>query len=149
MKNIILGVGGLAIILVGGYFLIQNFNKDKNQELDLELVEENMELKIEVLEKGDGAEAKSGDTITVHYTGTLLNGTKFDSSVDRGEPFSFTLGQNRVIQGWELGLLGSQAGEKRKLTIPSNLGYGERGAAGGLIPANAVLVFEIQVLEIN
>jgi FKBP-type peptidyl-prolyl cis-trans isomerase len=84
----------------------------------------------------------------VHYVGTLQNGAKFDSSIDRGQPFQFTLGQNRVIQGWELGVKGMKVGEKRKLTIPPELGYGSRGA-GGIIPPNATLVFEVDLLEIN
>jgi len=105
-------------------------------------------MKVEVLTQGTGEEAKTGDTVSVHYVGTLENGTKFDSSVDRGEPFSFTLGENRVIQGWELGVLGMKVGEKRKLTIPSNLAYGNQ-AVGGVIPANATLVFEVELLGIN
>jgi len=105
-------------------------------------------MKVEVLTQGTGEAAKTGDTVSVHYVGTLENGTKFDSSVDRGEPFSFTLGENRVIQGWELGVLGMKVGEKRKLTIPSNLAYGNQ-AVGGVIPANATLVFEVELLGIN
>jgi FKBP-type peptidyl-prolyl cis-trans isomerase len=105
-------------------------------------------MKVEVQKEGAGAEAKKGDTVTVHYTGTLTDGTKFDSSVDRGEPFPFTLGQNRVIQGWELGVLGMKVGEKRKLTIPPELGYGNQ-AVGGVIPANATLIFEVELLGIN
>jgi len=104
-------------------------------------------VKIETLKEGTGEVSKVGDTLTVDYTGTLEDGTKFDSSIGRA-PFSFTLGQNRVIQGWEQGMLGMKAGEKRRLTIPSSLGYGSRGA-GGLIPPNATLIFEVDLLEIN
>jgi FKBP-type peptidyl-prolyl cis-trans isomerase len=104
-------------------------------------------MKIETLKEGAGEVAKSGDKVSVHYTGTLENGTKFDSSVGK-EPFSFTLGQNRVIQGWEIGVLGMKIGEKRKLTIPPELGYGERGA-GAVIPPNAVLLFDVELLGIN
>jgi peptidylprolyl isomerase/FKBP-type peptidyl-prolyl cis-trans isomerase FkpA len=105
------------------------------------------ELKIEILKEGTGEVSKNGDTLTVNYTGTLENGTKFDSSIGR-TPFSFTLGENRVIQGREQGMLNMKVGEKRRLTIPSELGYGSRGA-GSLIPPNATLIFEVDLLEIN
>lgn len=106
-------------------------------------------MKIEILKEGTGEAAKTGDAVTVHYTGTLTNGTKFDSSVDRNQPFPYTLGQNQVIQGWELGLLGMKVGEKRKLTIPPELGYGSRDVGGGLIPPNSTLIFEVELLGIN
>lgn len=105
-------------------------------------------LKYEDLTVGEGAEAKSGDRVSVHYTGWLENGTKFDSSVDRGRPFDFPLGAGRVIKGWDQGVAGMKVGGKRKLTIPPALGYGERGA-GGVIPPNATLVFEVELLKIN
>ena len=98
---------------------------------------------------GSGAEAVPGKTVTVHYTGWLLNGgKKFDSSVDRGQPFSFQLGASQVIPGWDKGVSGMKVGGKRKLTIPSNLAYGEHGA-GGVIPPNAALVFEVELLGVN
>ena len=101
---------------------------------------------------GAGAEAVNGKTISVHYTGWLDNsgqkGTKFDSSVDRGQPFSFTLGQGRVIQGWEQGFAGMKVGGKRTLYIPSELGYGARGA-GSAIPPNANLIFDVELLGVN
>ncbi|MBX4201160.1 FKBP-type peptidyl-prolyl cis-trans isomerase [Candidatus Parcubacteria bacterium] len=107
------------------------------------------EVKKETLKEGSGEPAKTGDLVTVNYTGTLLNGIKFDSSLNPGRtPFQFRLGDNRVIAGWEMGVLGMKAGEKRKLTIPAELGYGEAGA-GELIPPNATLVFEIDLLKIN
>ena len=106
------------------------------------------ELKIEDLTVGKGAEAKSGDLVTVHYTGWLTDGTKFDSSVDSGQPFQFTLGEGKVIPGWEEGVAGMKVGGKRKLTIPPDMGYGAQGA-GGVIPPNATLVFEVELLGIN
>lgn len=106
------------------------------------------ELKIEDLQVGTGAEALTGRTVDVHYTGWLTNGTKFDSSLDRGRPFSFPLGAGRVIQGWDQGVAGMRVGGKRKLTIPAHLGYGDRGA-GGLIPPGATLVFEVELLAVK
>ncbi len=107
-----------------------------------------MSLKIEDLTVGSGPEAKAGDTVAVHYTGWLTNGTKFDSSKDRGRPFTFPLGAGRVIRGWDEGVVGMQVGGHRKLTIPPELGYGAAGAAG-VIPPNSVLVFEVELLEIR
>jgi FKBP-type peptidyl-prolyl cis-trans isomerase FkpA len=105
-------------------------------------------LQYEDVQEGSGAAAKSGDTVEVHYTGWLTNGQKFDSSVDRGRPFSFRLGQGQVIKGWDEGVAGMKPGGKRKLTIPSALGYGSRGA-GGVIPPNADLVFEVELLKVK
>lgn len=105
------------------------------------------ELKIEVLQEGTGEVSKNGDELTVDYVGTLEDGTKFDSSIDRGTPFSFILGQGRVIQGWEQGMLNMKVGEKRRLTIPYSLGYGENGY--GPIPPKATLIFEVELLKIN
>jgi FKBP-type peptidyl-prolyl cis-trans isomerase len=105
-------------------------------------------LKIEDIKAGSGAEAQPGKRVVVHYTGTLTDGTKFDSSVDRGQPFDFPLGAGRVIQGWEKGVAGMKVGGKRKLVIPPEMGYGERGAPP-VIPPNATLVFEVELLEVN
>jgi len=97
---------------------------------------------------GAGDIAKAGQTASVHYTGWLTDGKKFDSSVDRGQPFSFRLGVGQVIKGWDEGVQGMKVGGKRKLTIPSNLGYGARGA-GGLIPPHATLVFDVELLGVQ
>lgn len=96
---------------------------------------------------GTGAEAKQGRTVVVHYTGWLTDGSKFDSSKDRNEPFSFPLGKRYVIAGWDEGVTGMKVGGTRKLTIPPELGYGARGA-GGVIPPNATLVFEVELLDV-
>jgi len=104
-------------------------------------------LKIEVLQAGNGAAAKAGDQVSVHYTGTFTDGKKFDSSLDRGQPFAFTLGAGQVIKGWDEGLVGMQVGEKRRMTIPYQLGYGETGY--GPIPAKATLIFDIELLSIK
>ncbi len=101
----------------------------------------------EELTVGNGAEASPGQRVTVHYTGWLTNGTKFDSSKDRNDPFVFGLGQGQVIKGWDEGVTGMRVGGKRKLTIPPQLGYGARGA-GGVIPPGATLVFEVELLGV-
>ena len=106
-------------------------------------------MKVEILRKGTGPAAKNGDHVTVNYVGTLLDGRKFDSSIDRGTPFPFTLGAGQVIKGWDLGVVGMKAGEKRKLTIPPELGYGSNAVPGSIIGANATLVFEVDLLTIN
>ncbi|KAL2256626.1 hypothetical protein VTK26DRAFT_1387 [Humicola hyalothermophila] len=106
-------------------------------------------LTVEVQHEGTGdRETKAGDKISVHYKGTLTNGTKFDASYDRGKPLDFTVGAGQVIQGWDQGLLGMKVGERRKLTIAPSLGYGARGAAG-VIPPNATLIFETELVAIN
>jgi FKBP-type peptidyl-prolyl cis-trans isomerase FkpA len=106
------------------------------------------ELKIEDIKVGDGAVAEAGKQVSVHYTGTLTDGTKFDSSVDRKDPFTFSLGAGQVIKGWDEGVKGMKIGGKRKLTIPPSMGYGEAGA-GGVIPPNATLIFDVELLDIK
>lgn len=105
-------------------------------------------LGIEDIREGTGAEAKSGQTVTVHYVGTLTDGSKFDSSRDRGQGFSFPLGAGRVIKGWDLGVAGMKIGGIRKLTIPPDLGYGARGFPP-VIPPNSTLVFEVELLALR
>ena len=105
------------------------------------------DLLIEDLIVGNGQEVKSGDTLVMHYTGTLLDGTKFDSSLDRNDPFEVQIGVGYVILGWDQGIPGMKVGGKRKLTIPSNMAYGDRAVS--IIPANSPLIFEVELLEIK
>lgn len=147
----------IFLVLVGGFlYFLFNLNSGATNtasvsdyiKIEEQKEEPKSELKIETMEQGQGQEVKSGDTIRVHYTGYLEDGTKFDSSVDRGQPFEFQIGMGQVIKGWEQGLIGMKVGEKRKLTIPPELGYGSRGA-GGVIPPNATLIFDVELLEIK
>ncbi len=105
-------------------------------------------MKIEKIVSGDGPSPKTGDTVTVHYTGWLADGKKFDSSVDRDEPFSFVLGTGQVIRGWDEGVAAMKIGDKARLTIPGEKAYGGQGYPG-LIPPNATLIFEVELLEIS
>lgn len=105
-------------------------------------------MKYEIIKEGTGPMPKRGDSVTVHYTGWLEDGTKFDSSVDRNQPFTFKLGVGQVIQGWDDGVATMRVGGKTKFFIPPELGYGSRGA-GGVIPPNAKLIFEVELLSIK
>jgi len=105
-------------------------------------------LQIVEIEAGTGPEARSGQEVTVHYTGWLTNGTKFDSSRDRGDPFKFSLGRGQVIGGWDEGVAGMKVGGRRRLVIPPDLGYGSRGA-GGAIPGGATLLFNVELLGVR
>lgn len=151
MNKIIIFLIIAAAVLYGAYIYQPDLSSlaDKKLETNQErIITMENGLKIEDLEVGTGEEAVAGKQITVHYTGTLEDGTKFDSSLDRGTPFSFTLGAGSVIQGWEQGFEGMKVGGKRKLTIPSDLGYGDVGAPP-TIPGGATLIFEVELLEIK
>lgn len=146
----------LTLGVVGGILFIVFLSGSREPQKNTMPIQQNeqsqneetpTELQIEDLLVGTGAQAQAGNTVSVHYTGTLLNGTVFDSSYNRGTPFSFTLGQNSVIQGWEQGILGMKVRGKRKLVIPSDLAYGP--IARGPIPANSTLVFEVELLDVK
>lgn len=124
-----------------------NTNNNQENQNNMQENQNNQELKTEIIKEGTGEAAKNGDNVSVHYVGTLENGTKFDSSRDRGTPFAFTLGSGQVIKGWDLGVAGMKVGEIRKLTIPYTLAYGESGY--GPIPAKATLIFEVELISIN
>jgi len=149
----------VALILVSGYFIAKDLSK---KDLDIDetsnpivkintetSMTQKQEVQIEVLKAGTGSVAKNNDMVEVHYTGTLEDGTKFDSSLDRNMPFSFKLGIGQVIKGWDIGVEGMKIGEKRKLTIPADLAYGDYGVPQANIPAKAILIFEVELLSIN
>lgn len=144
-QRIITIVSILVIIAAIGAVLFYNLQSKKPEG---ELITTLTGLQYQDLTVGTGVEAKTGNSVTVHYVGTLEDGTKFDSSRDRNEPFELTLGAGGVIQGWEEGLIGMRVGGIRKLVIPPDLGYGSQ-AVGDVIPANATLVFEIELLSIK
>lgn len=149
----------LGIVVIGAiYFLMaapngnpvgntpspNTMNNQNNQPTGFDI----QGMKVEILKQGTEPVAKLGDSVTVNYVGTLENGTKFDSSIDRNAPFTFPLGAGRVIKGWDLGVVGMKIGEKRKLTIPPELAYGQNGRPP-IIPPNATLIFEVELLKIN
>ncbi|MEA5534376.1 FKBP-type peptidyl-prolyl cis-trans isomerase [Crocosphaera sp. XPORK-15E] len=129
--------------------LTLNITNKELTKMDLEnTVETPSGLKYVEVKEGDGASPTTGKTVTVHYTGTLENGKKFDSSRDRGQPFSFKIGVGQVIKGWDEGVASMKVGGRRTLIIPADLGYGARGA-GGVIPPNATLIFDVELLEVK
>ncbi len=139
----------IAILFVG-YFLGGNIiNKnDSNVQNSASAIGADDGLKVEDVLNGSGDGAKSGDTVSVHYSGFLTDGQKFDSSIDRGAPFEFSLGAGQVIAGWERGIVGMKKGGKRTLTIPPELAYGQDGFPP-IIPPNSTLIFEVELLEIK
>jgi len=162
-KNKIIYVLVISLVVIMAWFFIKKYmNVSNNSELtdlvrDEEAVKPDVSndsawvklangLEIQDVVIGNGAEAKKGDIVSAHYVGTLSNGQKFDSSYDHGQPFSFALGGGMVIQGWDLGLVGMKVGGKRKLIIPSDLGYGNRNIGEGLIPPNSTLFFDVELV---
>ena len=145
-------VGALLVItlFLGAAFYFSKhtkINMDKTTPTPPPIAENVTKLTTEDLVVGTGAEATVGKKLSMHYVGTLIDGTKFDSSRDRGTPFEFTLGAGEVIPGWDQGILDMKVGGKRKLTIPSNLAYGSRTI--GTIPPNSTLVFEVELLGVK
>lgn len=155
-ENIIVGIIAIAIVIFASLFIFgimptpnnNTASTQKGETMDNTIPAQQGELKIEDIIVGQGQEAKSGDTVSVHYTGTLENGKKFDSSLDRGQPFETKIGVGSVIKGWDQGIPGMHVGGRRRLTIPSDLGYGAQ-EAGADIPPNSTLIFEIELLEIK
>ena len=162
---IIVFLASYVILDISGVELINNTEQVAGEKDSLQIVQDTgdkmqdtqkkqpiediPELKIEVFKEGTGEQVtKPGDTISVHYTGVLTNGQKFDSSVDRGEPFVFTVGVGQVIPGWDQSLIDMKVGERRRIFIPSALAYAETGA-GNVIPPNAGLIFEVELMEIQ
>ncbi len=168
MRKIVSAIVFLIVIALGFYFFSQLFKNDEIKGIDFSSFDnqktENVgsenkqaaegsmmvdQLKGEILKEGTGQGAENGDRVTVHYVGVFEDGTKFDSSLDKGEPFTFVLGAGQVIRGWDLGVAGMKIGEIRRLFIPSEFGYGEAGTPNGAIPPNANLIFEVELLGIN
>jgi len=150
MKIFLLGILAVIILGVAGFVLSpdKTLQEAGNQPSQQEQIMPLSELKIEDIVIGEGKEAIAGKVVSVHYTGTLVNGTKFDSSLDRGNPFQFTLGASQVIQGWDQGFAGMKVGGKRKLTIPPDFAYGAVGVPG-TIPPNSTLIFEVELLDVR
>jgi len=150
-RNVLIAFGLITAGVVGTFFILGNPSQKDGEKQVEELSEQEggvSELNIEDIVVGGGEEAKDGNKVSVHYVGTLTDGTKFDSSRDRGDPFTFTLGAGEVIKGWDQGVLGMKVGGTRKLTIPPELGYGEAGA-GSDIPPNSTLIFEVELLSVE
>ncbi len=144
-RTIIALVVGILIVVA---IIINNQKASKPKETVVEsTMQKGAKLKVEDIKEGGGETVKKGDTVVIHYVGTLESGEKFDSSVDRGTPFETQIGVGNVIQGWDEGVIGMKVGGKRKLTIPPNMGYGDQAA--GSIPPSSTLIFELELLEIK
>ena len=155
LKNVFIVAGVVLAAVVGiAYLSTRPINESEVIEEDVLVFDEFEEeggvtdLETEDLVEGTGELAVSGKSVTVHYTGTLTDGTKFDSSLDRDTPFTFNLGAGEVIKGWDQGVTGMKVGGKRKLTIPPELGYGDAGS-GASIPPNSTLIFEVELLNVE
>ena len=149
----------IPVIIIVGILLYRYLSKDKDVQSFSSEQQENVfeygdtivdieEFSYDIIEEGTGEKALIGDNVSVHYTGRLTDGSKFDSSYDRGVPFEFTLGSGQVIRGWDEGVKGMVEGEKRTLYIPSSMGYGDQGA-GNLIPGEAGLIFDVELIEVK
>jgi FKBP-type peptidyl-prolyl cis-trans isomerase FkpA len=156
-QQIIIGIIVVAVIAVGAYLVYSARAKPNTSstqggpppiDSSIQTVTTASGLKYQDIVVGTGQEAKAGDSVTVNYTGWLTDGTKFDSSLDRNQPFSFNLGQGSVIKGWDEGVAGMKVGGKRRLTIPPDLAYGSQGASG-VIPPDATLIFDVELLSIK
>lgn len=153
MQRILIGLLVLAVIIVGIFVIRDVVQKPTNENAAAQANDatsshsQSAKVKVEDITVGTGQEVTSGDTVVMNYKGMLKDGTQFDSSYDRGEPFTTKIGTGQVIQGWDLGIPGMKVGGKRKLTIPPELGYGS--ASIGSIPANSTLIFEVELLEIK
>ena len=151
MKTFIIVIVTLVVLGVGFYFLYRYDQGTKEEEIsEISNLEQTMSENfiVETLEEGEGDQiTKVGDKLFMRYRGTLEDGTEFDSNLE-GDPFDFTIGEGMVIQGWDQGLLDMKVGEKRKLTIPPEMGYGDIGA-GDVVPPNATLIFEVELVSIN
>ena len=147
-------IAAILLVLLAALAYLVYASTNSNSELEESMTDlEGMTttasgLKYKDLVIGNGQEAKAGNIVQVHYTGWLTDNTKFDSSLDRGQPFEFTLGAGRVIKGWDEGVAGMKVGGKRRLVIPPELGYGVRGA-GNVIPPNAMLIFDVELLGVK
>lgn len=146
-KNFLLFAAFCIFVLGIFAYFVFGFNQTASSPSQTTQINETEGLVVEDITQGSGEKVKKGDTIVIHYKGTLPDGTQFDSSYDRGEPFETTIGVGQVIKGWDEGVIGMQVGGKRKLTIPPSLGYGNQAVSS--IPPNSTLIFELELLEIK